>query len=1289
LKKVSIWIVSIIFTILTTTYLIVNSSYVFDKLAKKYAPQFGFSYDRIEGNPISGIKLLNLKYENRLLADRIQLHINPYKLIKGNIALSRLELRGVSVSVLESLIAHYSKGDEIEKKQDIKSEEKESSSLPIGIELNNIHLSLKPFTIMGVYISKENLNIDHITYSSGKFIVGELSQEATTSLGDITLKGSFHKRVLNLKLLRIDDLKLQKLMALIDDISKSGNSKESPDNNESSDSDSSSNIFIPKEVKAKKLIFTMNPYEIYGQEVSDVVLKGKDIDLNIEKMLINAAKLHLNIKSTIANLDTDIECQDDSCSVNDITLDRIKVNTIIALSKELSKDSNKSEDNSSTVIADLPFVPDTVEIKAGDISLVPEKIEGVEYSNAGIKISNLFVDLRDEKLTLNSLLLNADTDVAKLRFQGGIDSNSIDVKELNLSHIDIDKIISLIDKNKSPSDKKEKPKEESAKSKSGDIDIPYLPKTLNIDTLTISTLPYKTKDIKLNSDEISIKDTSIDISKLLFKNGLLSISADTDLAKAEISGILQDRELVLNQDSSFIQLKQRLMDRYKAPIDAKALKPIRIGGVLNEKIVDLDIKESGNKIYADKKAGFDIDTNISIKAKYDIAQASLNSTLDADTNIPPFVNGVKLHTLLNYDKKGGVKYSSQLRVSDISALPKKVKPLLKGLNIKVVGSDKRFNAILDSNGIEGAISSKDMKTAYLKLNTKHKIRLSQYTEMPKKLSKSWAKVQLTSKINLKKPLPIKVDFNEVSNLANLKGSLKYKNSPTIDAIVTIPKHSLLYKFDKNLQLKSITPAKISLKPQKDKLKLTLNAKVAKLKADYNTKSKKIDSKIDIADSTISINGKIDGDIKAKLSSRSVKKLFSNLSKIYKFTAPKINGDLTVAVTLNKDKTVSAKISSKKFIPDENTRIKNPITNLNIAIKGNLEKKLLTIERYSVNVSDMKIFAKKPSTIFMDKSSVIQVKDLWVNDSLDIKGKYDTKRANGKFIIKAKRFKINHKNAKITLSINNRVVIKKGKINVDGKVTILGGRVYYNMQTKHYASDDDIIIVQHMKKNSDSFFEKNVKLSILIESKKPLLFKQKDVKVELKPSMSIIKEYNSPLMVLGSIDLKKGGYYKFEGKKFVLEKSAIYFTGKATQPLLNIRLVYRRYSKTIWITVTGTGTEPALNFSSSPYMTRDQILSFILFDTETSSNSSEEMLSMVGGGLAKSILGNMGLKLDTLVLSQNGFEVGKKITDKISVIYDQQDESKIIVRIEHSPKVETDISVGQDSQSIDIIYKREY
>ena len=69
---------------------------------------------------------------------------------------------------------------------------------------------------------------------------------------------------------------------------------------------------------------------------------------------------------------------------------------------------------------------------------------------------------------------------------------------------------------------------------------------------------------------------------------------------------------------------------------------------------------------------------------------------------------------------------------------------------------------------------------------------------------------------------------------------------------------------------------------------------------------------------------------------------------------------------------------------------------------------------------------------------------------------------------------------------------------------------------------------------------------------------------------------------------------------------------------------------------------------------------------------------------------MGLKVDTLIVTTQGFEVGKKITDKITVLYDQKEENpKVILRIQHSKHTETDIDIGSESQSVDIIYKKEF
>jgi translocation and assembly module TamB len=235
----------------------------------------------------------------------------------------------------------------------------------------------------------------------------------------------------------------------------------------------------------------------------------------------------------------------------------------------------------------------------------------------------------------------------------------------------------------------------------------------------------------------------------------------------------------------------------------------------------------------------------------------------------------------------------------------------------------------------------------------------------------------------------------------------------------------------------------------------------------------------------------------------------------------------------------------------------------------------------------------------------------------------------------------------------------------------------------------VVIVQRQQKGKKSDdFKKNIKIYLLLSTKKALLFKNRDLKVELSPELSISKEYNGDLQILGSVNLKRGGYYRFENKKFVLQKSSVYFTGRPDNPILNIHLLLNRYNRRVKIYVAGEISEPSLNFSSEPVMSREQILSFILFDDENAVNSSS-MVSALGGALAKSILRNIGIKIDSMVIKSGGFEIGKKISKKVTIIYDQSDRPKAILRIEHSNRLETDISVGEESQSVDITYKKEF
>jgi len=99
----------------------------------------------------------------------------------------------------------------------------------------------------------------------------------------------------------------------------------------------------------------------------------------------------------------------------------------------------------------------------------------------------------------------------------------------------------------------------------------------------------------------------------------------------------------------------------------------------------------------------------------------------------------------------------------------------------------------------------------------------------------------------------------------------------------------------------------------------------------------------------------------------------------------------------------------------------------------------------------------------------------------------------------------------------------------------------------------------------------------------------------------------------------------------------------------------------------------------------------MFDTDGGGrgNKAGEVTNLVAGSLVKSLFASMGLRLDHLVLTGAGFEVGKKLSDKITVIYDQQKESTVKLRIQNTKNIETDISFGANVRSADIFYTKEF
>ena len=403
----------------------------------------------------------------------------------------------------------------------------------------------------------------------------------------------------------------------------------------------------------------------------------------------------------------------------------------------------------------------------------------------------------------------------------------------------------------------------------------------------------------------------------------------------------------------------------------------------------------------------------------------------------------------------------------------------------------------------------------------------------------------------------------------------------------------------------------------------------------------------------------------------------------------MEGSVTINTVVDQEKKIDISLRSPSLIYNADRENKHIFSDM--SIDATIEDLQLILHRYQLTYNKQRLYATKPSLIQL-KEGKIQLSPVWINDGLQIAGEYDLKKREGKIDADANNLKLQHEWADIISDINIKTVADGNRTDVTGDVVLEGGDIHYDMHQQTFASDSDIIIVDNKHKKEPNTFMDQLSMAVNIESKKPLLFKQTGINIQVKPSFTLYKGLKEPLMVLGSIELLEGGTYIFQNKKFTLEKSFIYFTGSLNKPLLEIKAKHQALKHLITITVTGTPEAPNINFSSSPSLTREQILSVLLFDNESGGDTytGDEMMKMMGGAMAKSALANAGVKIDHLVLGAgNSVEVGKKLTEDIMIIYINDEIPRVELKYRHSPRFESVVGASGESSSYDIIYTKDF
>jgi len=1042
--------------------------------------------------------------------------------------------------------------------------------------------------------------------------------------------------------------------------------KEFMDNNNSQDDSSKP---LPVALELQDIKFTVAPFKKFGVDINEGILGIKYVRLNGRS--VEVGDISQSAKSSIANLFLSGSYSNGVVHLKKMTIKSLDISKVLALTKSnksknsKTKESKKDKKNDSNSTALKGIIIDSF-----SISTKLFKYQKLLLNSAVVAGGNLKVDLIKKKLLSARVASIISTNLAKIKFASKIGGNSISFDKISIESLDINKSIGFIQSQKENKSLTKKPKIPAKKTESKN---PFLPSKIYIKKLRLSSKSYAVDKLKIKN--IDILGENILLNEFSPNSGKLLLELESNLAYAKLKSKIDKETLIIY--NSLIKIKQGLIKAYKLPINHKALSAIVLKGKLSKSKVKIYGGLKARNLLKDKDA-----PKIDIKGIVFAVEGDLKSNkgfvvkTKSKVNIKPFTT-LNISSLFNSKSK---KFRIKAIAPKVTLKDKKISKMLSKVTIFAKGSDKLLRADISSGLFNAKILSNDFKKAKVSIKNSKKIYLKNFVDLPKELSKAYLRFNINSSINFKKPTPLNANVKLLSNLVDFKGKVKYNKSVLLDGIIKVPKNTIINRLDKNIKIYSLNNLKLSVR-QKNKT-LSLKAKNSLLDLTLNKNGNKSAIRLLFGASKISLAGNFEKRLTGKIHIASISNFVNDLSKFYKIEPPKIAGGLDLGLKVDKLKDVELTIASKKLKIKGDDGKSKFIKNLRAKVTKKGDEVIL--KEYSLEFEKIKIYAKKSSKIALKKDN-IALNEFWVNDSLKLTGNYSPKKKRGKFKAKANSFKIDSQIFKGKVATDVKVSILDKRINVDGKVILLGGVIKYKIEKKRYVTDSDIVIVNKNKKKSS---DDNLKLYLLVKTKTPLIFKNKDMRIKLSPNLVVSKDYKKELKLLGSVKLLKGGYYKFENKKFVLEDSAINFTGPSSNPQLNIHVVLRRYNKVIKIYIAGKASEPSLNFTSSPPMSREQILAYILFDDENAMDSSN-MMSALGGALAKSVLKNMGIKIDSMIIKSNGFEVGKKISKKVTIVYDQSDEPRAILRIEHSHKFETDISVGEKSQSVDITYKKEF
>ena len=935
--------------------------------------------------------------------------------------------------------------------------------------------------------------------------------------------------------------------------------------------------------------------------------------------------------------------------------------------------SFSSEDNETNTESSFDFTVDAEDI---DISLSSFTQSGITISKAVLK-SDALIYTQNE-FSIDNVDFKLESNITNIALRGSMEKQVVTLNNLSLDDVNILALMALFSSESNTSTEINASKEEKSPSI-------FIPKMLKVDKLYTQILPFEYDPIKVEQITLSAYDVAFDVEQLILEDATLDLNATTNLSNIVYKGKAQNNHLLGNIN---LTPNNRLYELYDLPLRKEAIANISVDFNASTKRVIADVKAKGKHVLVGEKGEFNIDIDKFIShVVYEINSSRVKANSQATVSTP-YSKNIAITNILMFDNT--ISYSGEVIAKKLIGFDAKYAKPFEDIKVIYSGDEKGINTILSSKALKGTFESKDFKRGEVHLETTVPIMVSEFVELPKELQDTKVSLIVDAPLDFSNLSKILAKVKLGSNVVNADVELVYGKEIVVNGKIDIPKNSLLKAYSSDVKWEALSPIDTNVKFSNESLGLRLKGEELDVNVLYGLNEGKIEGSVNLGGLVTHISGNTKQTLKVKTKLKSMSSLSQSIEKFYPIDdLPPIEGDIDATLLVNNMETATLKLTAPKLIYKADKKTKHNIEDVSLVAK--MDKDKLLIDSYKGTFNNQKYYSTKQARITL--GDTIDVSNFWINDELLITGKYSTKTKKGTFVADAKNFHIKDKVADIQTQMHLTTSIDGNDTSVIGKVLLLKGKITPNLQGgKSFASDSDIIILQELKKAKISPFMDNLTLAIQVETKDALRLQQGAMNIRLKPDFTINKDKSTELLYLGSVELIKGSTYVFQEKRFVLGKSLVYFTGDVNKPSLDIKANYKSLNHLITIAITGTPTAPNLKFSSSPSLSREQILSVILFDSEAGGDaqSGNDMMKMMGGAMAKAALSDVGVQVDHLAFGEgNSVEVGKKLSKKMTVIYINDEIPKVKLKYQHGKRTESVIGVSEESQSIDIIYKRDF